>query len=223
MARRKNLLQEEETKQFLVPTTKQKNLIYSIMDNDITLIVGSAGTGKSLFSIQTLYQLLKQRKINQILIVRLILENKYENIGALKGTEKEKTMPYLMPIIDNLELFLPQGEIDYLINHDLIKVVPISFLRGRTFTNKGVIVEESQNLNEHEIITVATRISEGTKMIFNGDDSQSDLDNRKGISFLKRLFKGIDGIGIIEFENSDINRHPIIEKILERHKELKFQ
>lgn len=223
MARKKNLLQEEETKQFLVPTTKQKNLIYSIMDNDITLIVGSAGTGKSLFSIQTLYQLLKQRKINQILIVRLILENKYENIGALKGTEKEKTMPYLMPIIDNLELFLPQGEIDYLINHDLIKVVPISFLRGRTFTNKGVIVEESQNLNEHEIITVATRISEGTKMIFNGDDSQSDLDNRKGISFLKRLFNDIDGIGIIEFENSDINRHPIIEKILERHKELKFQ
>lgn len=221
MARRKQLLQEEDSKQFLIPSIKQKNLIYSIMSNDITLIVGSAGTGKTLFSIQTLYQLLKQRKINQILIVRLILENKYENIGALKGTEKEKTMPYLMPIIDNLELFLSQGEIDYLINHDLIKVVPISFLRGRTFTNKGVIVEESQNLNEHEILTVATRISEGTKMIFNGDDSQSDLDNRRGISYLKRLFKNIEGIGIVEFGTEDISRHPVIEKILERQRELR--
>lgn len=221
MARRKQLLQQEETKQFLVPSVKQKDLIYSIMDNDITLIVGSAGTGKSLFSIQTLYQLLKQRKINQILIVRLILENKYENIGALKGTEKEKTMPYLMPIIDNLELFLSQGEIEYLINQDLIKVVPISFLRGRTFTNKGVIVEEAQNLNEHEIMTVATRISDGTKMIFNGDDSQSDLENRHGISYLKRLFQGLEGIGIVEFDNSHIRRHPVIERILDRQKELK--
>lgn len=218
---RKEKIESAKEKTFLTPNTAQKELIYSIMDNSITLISGSAGTGKTLFSIQTLYQLLKQNKINQILIVRLILENKYENIGALPGTEKDKLMPYLMPIIDNLELFLPQGEIEYLINKELIKVVPISFLRGRTFTEKGVIVEEAQNLNEHEILTIAPRIGEGTKMIFNGDDSQSDLQSRNGINYLNQLFNNIDDIGIIEFDNSLITRHPVIEKILKRHEELK--
>lgn len=211
---------EEQEKGYITPNIAQKELIYSIMSNSITLISGSAGTGKTLFSIQTLYQLLKQNKINQILIVRLILENKYENIGALPGTEKDKLMPYLMPIIDNLELFLPQGEIEYLINKELIKVVPISFLRGRTFTEKGVIVEEAQNLNEHEILTVATRIGEGTKMIFNGDDSQSDLITRTGINYLHQLFEDIEDIGIVKFENSLISRHPVIERILQRQREL---
>lgn len=218
---RKDKFQESKGKSFITPNIAQKKLIYSIMANSITLISGSAGTGKTLFSIQTLYQLLKQNKINQILIVRLILENKYENIGALPGTEKDKLMPYLMPIIDNLELFLHQGEIEYLINKELIKVVPISFLRGRTFTEKGVIVEEAQNLNEHEILTIATRIGEGSKMIFNGDDSQSDLQSRNGISYLNQLFNNIEDIGIIEFENSMITRHPVIERILDRQKALK--
>lgn len=218
---RKTKFEEPKGKSFIPPNIAQKELVYSIMDNSITLISGSAGTGKTLFSVQTLYQLLKQNKINQILIVRLILENKYENIGALPGTEKDKLMPYLMPIIDNLELFLPQGEIDYLINRELIKVVPISFLRGRTFTEKGVIVEEAQNLNEHEILTIATRIGEGTKMIFNGDDSQSDLHSRNGINYLNQLFTDIDDIGIVEFDNSLITRHPVIEKILKRQHELK--
>ena len=217
---RKPRFEEPQEKGYITPNIAQKELIHSIMDNSITLISGSAGTGKTLFSIQTLYQLLKQNRINQILIVRLILENKYENIGALPGTEKDKLMPYLMPIIDNLELFLPQGEIEYLINKELIKVVPISFLRGRTFTEKGVIVEEAQNLNEHEILTVATRIGNSTKMIFNGDDSQSDLITRTGINYLHQLFRDIDDIGIVRFDNSLISRHPVIERILQRQKEL---
>lgn len=218
---RKPKFEEPKEKGYIAPNVVQKALIYSIMNNSITLISGSAGTGKTLFSIQTLYQLLKQNKINQILIVRLILENKFENIGALPGTEKDKLMPYLMPIVDNLELFLPQGEIDYLINKELIKVVPISFLRGRTFTEKGVIVEEAQNLNEHEIMTIATRIGEGTRMIFNGDDSQSDLSSRQGIVYLNQLFTDIEDIGIVQFDNSLISRHPVIEKILARQQELK--
>lgn len=217
---RKNKYIDSDSKDYLSPSLIQKQLVNSINSNSITLVSGSAGTGKTLFAIQTLYQLLKQNKINQILVVRLILENKYENIGALPGTEKEKLMPYIMPIIDNLELFLSQGEIDYLINRELIKVVPLSFLRGRTFTEKGVIVEEAQNLNEHEILTVATRIGAGTKMIFNGDDSQSDLSGRYGIKYLQQLFKDIEDIGLIKFDDSMINRHPVIEKILNRAKEL---
>lgn len=217
---RKSKYQDSDSKGYLSPSLIQKQLVNSIVHNSITLVSGSAGTGKSLFAIQTLYQLLKQNKINQILVVRLILENRYENIGALPGTEKEKLMPYIMPIIDNLELFLNQGEIDYLINREMIKVVPISFLRGRTFTEKGVIVEEAQNLNEHEILTVATRIGTGTRMVFNGDDSQSDLSGRYGIRYLQRLFTGIEDIGIVKFDDSMITRHPVIEKILHRAKEL---
>jgi phosphate starvation-inducible PhoH-like protein len=218
---RKEKYSEPESKAYILPNITQKILVQSIINNSITLVSGSPGTGKTLFSIQTLYKLLKSHQINQILIVRLILENRYENIGALPGTEKDKLMPYLMPIIDNLELFLPQGEIDYLINKDLIKVVPISFLRGRTFSNKGIIVEESQNLNEHEIMTTATRLGEGSRMIFNGDDSQHDLDCRFGIHYLTQLFTDIEGIGIVKFNNDNISRHPLIEKILARQKEIK--
>lgn len=210
-----------ERLQYVTPNTLQKELVRSIINNSITLVSGDAGTGKTLFSVQTLYQMYKRGEINAIYIVRLILENKYENIGALPGDEKDKLMPYLLPVIDNLELFVPRGEIEYMVANKVIQVVPLSFIRGRTFTNKGIIVEEAQNLTEHELVSIATRIGDGSRMVFNGDDAQSDLDGRHGIGYLLRLFSNINDIGIIKFEDSMIQRHPVIKEILKRQRELK--
>lgn len=227
MARRTREVKEKfsvaaEKLEYVIPNHEQKELVRSINHNSISLVLGPAGGGKTLFSIQTLYQMYKRGEINAIYIVRLILESKYENIGALPGTEVDKFMPYLLPIIDNLELFVPKGEIEYLISNKVIQVIPMSYIRGRTFTNKGIIIEESQNLNEHEIVSIATRIGDNSKMIFNGDDKQSDLEGRRGIGYLLRLFEGIDDIGIVRFSDDMIMRHPVIQSILERQKELRI-
>lgn len=205
-----------ETKQYVIPNAEQKKLVQSIKDNSITLVSGNAGTGKTLFSIQTLFQLLKCNTINQILIIRLIIESEEEEIGALPGDDLQKLRPFLLPIIDNLERFLPIGEIKYLIAEERIKILPYSYIRGRSFHNKGIIVEESQNLRTNQIMTIATRIAEGTKIVFNGDDKQTDLHGRHGIEFLHDLFNDIEDIGIVKFKQKEIERHPIIAKLLER-------
>ena len=209
---------EDNLSHFLTPNPRQKELIRSIQNNPITLVSGEAGTGKTLFSIQTLYQLLKKGEINQIIIIRLITDE--ENVGSLPGEIGDKLYPYLLPIIDNLELFLPQGEINYLLNQEKIKILPVGYIRGRSFINKGIIVEESQNLLTSQIIKIATRIGENSRLIFNGDDSQPDIQGRCGIQYLHSLFQGIEDIGIVRFTSSEIKRHPIIAKILDRHRQL---
>jgi phosphate starvation-inducible protein PhoH len=210
---------------FLIPNEEQKKLVYSIRNNSISLVTGNAGTGKTLFCIQTLYQMLKARTINEILIIRLVAGNKDEDLGSLPGEVKDKTSPFWEAIRDNLELFVPEGEINYLFDKDKIKVLPMSFVRGRTFHNKGIIIEEAQNLNRLEILTILTRIGKNSKMVFNGDDAQCDRYNTDGygMHYLKRLLTGINDIGIVDFKQKINERHPLITDILQRVVELKVQ
>jgi phosphate starvation-inducible protein PhoH len=210
---------------FLIPNEEQKKLVHSIRNNSISLVTGNAGTGKTLFCIQTLYQMLKARTINEILIIRLIAGNRDEDLGALPGEVKDKTSPFWSAIRDNLELFVPEGEINYLFDNDKIKVLPMSFVRGRTFHNKGIIVEEAQNLNQLEILTILTRIGKGSKMVFNGDDAQCDRYNSDGygMKYLKRLLTGINDIGIVNFKQKINERHPLITDILQKVIDLKLE
>jgi phosphate starvation-inducible protein PhoH len=210
---------------FLIPNEEQKKLVHSIRNNSISLVTGNAGTGKTLFCIQTLYQMLKARTINGILIIRLVAGNRDEDLGSLPGEVKDKTSPFWEAIRDNLELFVSEGEINYLFDNDKIKVLPMSFVRGRTFHNKGIIIEEAQNLNKLELITVLTRIGRGTKMVFNGDDKQCDRHNSdgQGMHYLKRLLTGINDIGIVDFKQKINERHPLITDILQRVIDLKVE
>jgi phosphate starvation-inducible protein PhoH len=194
---------------FLIPNQEQKKLVHSIRNNSISLVTGNAGTGKTLFCIQTLYQMLKAGAINQILIIRLMTE------------KKEKTGEYWQAIRDNMERFVSEGEINYLFDKDKIKMLPVSFVRGRTFHNKRIIVEESQNISEKDLLTITTRIGEGSRMIFNGTDSQVDISGRRGMKYLKQLLTDLDDVGVIEFVSKVNPRHPLITYILERADELK--
>lgn len=200
--------------------SKQKELMDSIIDNDITIINGPPGSGKTLLSIYQLYQLLKEQVIDKIYIIRLITETNDEKLGALPGEKEDKLEHFAGPIKDNLSEFLPYGEIDYLFKNKLIEVMPVSHCRGRSFNNKGVIIEESQNLSEQAILTIATRIGDRTKLIFNGDDKQSDIYGRQGMSYLLKLFNNIQGAKVISFSGKQIVRHPIISSILERASQL---
>ena len=111
-------------------------------------------------------------------------------------------------------------KIIYLIEKQKIKITPYSFVRGRSFHKKGIIVEEAQNFTPSQIMTIATRIGKESKMLFNGDDIQSDMSGRHGIEFLRQLLWDIDDIGIVQFKQTQIERNPLIADLIKRKKEL---
>lgn len=208
---------DTETRHLVAPRGKhQRDLVDSIRMNPITVAIGPAGSGKTLLSVQTLYSFMKSGLIDQIFVIRLITETFGENIGSLPGELNEKLNPFMGPLIDNLSEFLPKGEVDYLVKNKKIEVIPVSHCRGRSFINKGVIIEESQNLTPEMIITISTRIGRNSKLVFNGDMKQTDFYGRNGVCYLKQLYANLEGSEIIEFNNSDIQRNPLISKILDR-------
>jgi phosphate starvation-inducible PhoH-like protein len=220
--RKKQKLFDVDSRTFVTPRNKQQQrLVDSILFNPITVVIGPAGTGKSLLSIQTLYNLMKSGQIDQIFIIRLITETFGENIGSLPGQLSEKLNPFMGPIEDNLHEFLPPGEVEYLLRNNKIEVLPVSFCRGRSFINKGVIIEESQNLTPEMILTISTRIGRNSKLVFNGDSKQTDFYDRNGALYLKELYSDLEDTDVIEMHSHDIQRHSMISKILDKAASLK--
>lgn len=206
-----------DTKRYLPPrNAQQKELEQSIWTNDITIVSGAAGTGKTLLSVQALYRMYERGLISSIKIIRGIQDTFGENLGALPGSKSEKMYDFAGPILDNLLLIIPEGELKEMFSNNKIEIIPVSRVRGRSFSHTGVIIEEAQNLSEEMIICCITRISEGSTFIINGDPFQSDFFDRNGIEYVTSLCKGIQGVGIVQFKDSEIVRHPIIQPILER-------
>ncbi len=113
-----------------------------------------------------------------------------------------------------------QKGVEKILNNDQIEILPVSFCRGRSFNNKGVLIEESQNLTPQNILTLLTRIGKNSKLVFNGDDNQADLARRSGMHYLDLLVRGVPGADVIEFTNKQIERHPIIAHILRKAESL---
>jgi phosphate starvation-inducible protein PhoH len=194
-----------------------------LVDNEdhLFLLNDCIVTHNTLLSVQTLYNLMKSGQLDQIIVIRLITETCDEQIGSLPGEKDQKLAPFMGPIQDNLAEFLPPGEIQYLLANNKIEVIPVSFCRGRSFINKGVIIEEAQNLTPGMIITVATRIGRNSKFVFNGDLSQVDFHRRNGMEFLIELFGDMEDADVITLDSSDIQRHPMIGKIINRAESLR--
>jgi len=188
----------------------------SIANNSLTIISGPAGSGKTLLCIQSMYNLLITKRIEKILIIRLITETCDEDLGALPGEKDDKMLPFFMPIYDNLSVFLPKYEIDRLIENKLIECIPVSHCRGRSFNNVGVIVEETQNLSAHMALTVATRIGKNCHMAFNGDESQVDIKGRTGLPYIIQLVYGLEDTNVIRLTSKHIQRHPLVKEIIKR-------
>ena len=189
-----------------------------LVDNEdhLFLLNDCIVTHNTLLSVQTLYNLMKSQQIDKIIVIRLISETCDEKLGALPGEKDEKVAPFMGPILDNLAEFLPAGEIEYLMNNNKIEVIPVSHCRGRSFIHKGVMIEESQNLTPDMIITIATRIGRNSKFVFNGDFSQVDFSRRNGMEFLLDLFEDMEDAHVINLDPSDIERHPMIGKIINK-------
>ena len=192
---------------------EQKRAKSVIMNHPVTLLMGEAGSGKTLVACQVALDMLFNREIEQIIICRPAVST--ESIGFLPGSADDKLLPYLQPILNNFQTLYNKDHIEKLISNGTIQIIPFAFMRGHTFTNACIIVDEAQNLEFKNSEMVLGRLGLGSKMIICGDTAQIDLESKKrsGIFFLAKLTDKLpDDIG--EFQLKLNHRHPSVPKIL---------
>jgi phosphate starvation-inducible PhoH-like protein len=195
----------------------QKEYIRTVAENTITFCQGLAGSGKTHIAIGMALEYLLDSKVNRIIITRPVLEAG-EKIGYLPGTAEEKLHPYLLPIIDEINHFIPIAQYTSLKLNNKIEVVPLGLMRGRNFHNCFIVADECQNASYEQLKMLLTRVGHDSKLILTGDVGQSDLNRHLQGGFINmiRALDNLEGIGNCKLESSDIVRNPIIGKILAR-------
>lgn len=192
---------------------EQKRVKNTILSNPITVIKGQAGSGKTLVAAQTALDLLFQKDIDKIIITRPTVSK--EDIGFLPGDIKEKMDPWLAPIYHNLYALYSKEKIEKELESGNIEIVPFAFLRGRTFVNSFVIVDEAQNVTHTQMEAVLGRLGTNSKMVICGDISQIDLKDKResGFSFLARIEEHVKGFKVETLKQN--HRHEIVPPVLE--------
>ena len=197
---------------------EQKLAKADILTNTVTLLKGQAGSGKTLLACQIALDMFFTRQVEKIIITRPVVAAA-DDIGYLPGGLKEKIDPWLAPIYANLYMLYNKETIDKMVESQDIEILPFAFVRGRTFVNAVVIVDEAQNVNGNQTEMIVGRLGLNSKMIFCGDTSQIDLRNKKesGIDFFKTLEARVPGVKVITLLKN--HRHPIVPEILNVYKE----
>jgi phosphate starvation-inducible protein PhoH and related proteins len=198
---------------------EQKEVKAKILQDTISVLIGKAGSGKTLLATQIALEALFYREVERVIITRPTVSN--EDIGFLPGSMKEKMDPWLSPIQANMIMLTNKAKIEKMMGDDTIEISPISFLRGRTFVNSFVIVDESQNVTKTQMEMILSRLGVNSKMILTGDSSQTDLKNKKdsGLPYLLDMSSSINGLGVYELKTN--HRHPIVEEILKHFDDTK--
>jgi phosphate starvation-inducible PhoH-like protein len=191
---------------------EQKAAKQLILESPVTLLKGMAGSGKTLVACQVALDMVFKKDVERIIITRPTVAK--EEIGFLPGDLKEKMDPWLAPIYANLYMLYDKEKVDKLIKDNIIEIVPFAFMRGRTFPNSFVIVDECQNITHGQTEMILGRLGKGGKMVFCGDITQTDLKTRKdsGIGFFTRLEENIKGVSVFTLKTN--HRHEIVEPIL---------
>ena len=195
---------------------EQKHAKALILDSPITVLKGMAGSGKTLVATQVGLDLLFRKEIDKIIITRPTVSK--ESIGFLPGDIREKMDPWLAPIDHNLYMLYNKDKIDKEIEKGTIEIVPFAFMRGRTFVDSYVIVDEAQNVTHSQMETVIGRLGRGSKMVICGDIAQIDLKDKRdtGFAFLARLEEQVEGFVTHSLQQN--HRHNIVAPILEVYK-----
>jgi len=191
---------------------EQKEAKAKILDNTVTLLAGAAGSGKTLLACQIGLERLFMREVDKVIITRPTVSK--EEIGFLPGDLREKMDPWVQPIYQNMYLLYDKDKIEKHIQAGDIEIVPVSFMRGRTFVNSIVIVDEAQNVTHEQMEMIVTRIGKGSKMIICGDDHQVDLKQKRdsGFKFLYAAAKKIKNLCAISLKQN--HRDPIVEDLI---------
>jgi len=196
-------------------TIGQKQYLDAIAENDIVFSIGPAGTGKTYLAVAVAVAELNEKKFNRLVLARPAVEAG-ESLGFLPGDVKAKVDPYLRPVYDALHEMMPAEKIKKLIELDIIEILPLAFMRGRTLNRTFVILDEAQNTTPAQMKMFLTRLGEGSKAIITGDVTQIDLDGNKksGLVLIQKILKGIDGIKFVYLSDKDVVRHRLVQKII---------
>ncbi|EQK45440.1 MULTISPECIES: PhoH family protein [Paraclostridium] len=199
-------------------TIGQKHYINLIRNNDITLGVGPAGTGKTYLAVAMAVRAFKKEEISRIILTRPAVEAG-ESLGFLPGDMKDKVDPYLRPLYDALFDMLGDEKCAKYIERGIIEVAPLAFMRGRTLDNAFIILDEAQNTTPEQMKMFLTRLGFGSKAVVTGDLTQIDLPNKykSGLIQAMDVLKDVDGVGINKFTEKDVVRHELVQRIIKAY------
>jgi phosphate starvation-inducible PhoH-like protein len=189
-------------------------------DTKMVFVDGPAGSGKSYLSVFAALKMLQNKEINQIIYIRSVVESASRSMGYLKGDSEEKLSPYLGPLLEKLNELIGNKSANDLMNKEFVKCLPVNFVRGLTFRDSIVIIDESQNLDYKELTTVLTRFGENTKYIIIGDSFQSDIGNKSGFVKIREAFNDAEsvenGIHNFAFSENEVVRSKILKFIVRK-------
>lgn len=196
-------------------TLGQKRYLDSIRSNPVTFGIGPAGTGKTYLAVAMAVFSLKNREVEKIILTRPAVEAG-EKLGFLPGDLQEKVNPYLRPLYDALYDLLGIDTFQKYMSKNIIEVAPLAYMRGRTLEDAFVILDEAQNTTPEQMKMFLTRLGFGSRMVVNGDVTQVDLPqgSASGLKHAKKVLTGVAGIGIVEFNDTDVVRHDMVARII---------
>ncbi len=197
-------------------TVNQQRLVQLYDRDDLLFAVGPAGSGKTYTAIALAVRALKERQVRRIILTRPAVEAG-EKLGFLPGDLKEKLDPYLQPLYDALNDMIPPAKLAKYIEEGTVQIAPLAYMRGRTLDNAFVILDEAQNTTLPQIKMFLTRMGRNARFIVTGDVTQIDLPKRSDSGLVRAMeyLRGVEGIGIVEFDKRDIVRHRLVKQIVE--------
>ncbi len=196
-------------------TEGQEAYVRAMAEEDLCFCIGPAGTGKTYLAVAMALSLLKAGRIKRIVLARPAVEAG-EKLGYLPGDLQAKVNPYLRPLFDAMHDMMEFDQIKRFMVNDVIEVLPLAFMRGRTLNNAVIILDEAQNATSQQMLMFLTRLGHHSKMIVTGDDSQSDLEKNAARGLLDAIHRleGIEGIEVVRLSRMDIVRHRLVTKIV---------
>ena len=211
---------EIKTRKKIVEPRTEAQAIYveSLFNNELAFGIGPAGTGKTYLAVAVAVSMFISGRVDKIILSRPAVEAG-ERLGFLPGDLKEKVDPYMQPLYDALNDFLPAKQMGKLIEDKVIEIAPLAFMRGRTLANAFVVLDEAQNATTMQMKMFLTRLGEGSRMVVTGDRTQTDLPRgvRSGLVDAERLLKEVSKISFNYFTAKDVVRHPLVAAIIEAY------
>ncbi|MEO6696145.1 MAG: PhoH family protein [Ignavibacteria bacterium] len=208
---------------FIKPRTgNQLEYLKKVKENDIVFAIGPAGTGKTYLAVAFAVAALKNKEVSKIVLTRPAVEAG-ESLGFLPGDLSAKVDPYLRPLYDALEEMIPMEKLEYYMDKNVIQVIPLAYMRGRTINNAFVILDEAQNSTALQMKMFLTRLGPTSKAVVTGDVTQIDLPKKEqsGLIQVQEILKDVEDIAFLYFEKSDVVRHKLVKDIINAYE--KFQ
>ncbi len=199
-------------------TLRQKAFVEAMEKNDLTFVLGPAGTGKTFLATVLAVRMLTERKVERLVLTRPAVEAG-ERLGFLPGDLQQKVDPYLRPLYDALHALLGPDKTTTLLEKGVIEVAPLAYMRGRTLEEAFVILDEAQNTTSAQMRMVLTRLGERSRLVVTGDETQVDLPHGQlsGLVEATQLLEPVEGVAVCRLTSSDVVRHPLVQRIVDAY------